>query len=137
VTDAGDDELRILFQRLARRIRSNRAEGDLGETQLSVLFQLDSHGPSAPSELASWERVTPPSMNRALNGLEDAGYVTRTKSPDDARKVVIELTTSARALIAETRRLRTAWFSQRLATLDPAERATLERALPTLRKLAE
>jgi DNA-binding MarR family transcriptional regulator len=137
VANTGDEELRILFQRIARRIRNNRVEGDIGDTQLSVLFNLDVHGASTPSELAAWERITPPSMNRALNGLEGAGYVTRTRSADDARKVVIELTPAASALIVETRRLRTAWFSKRLATLDPSERAALERVLPTLRKLAE
>jgi DNA-binding MarR family transcriptional regulator len=136
VTHPNDGDLRITLQRIARRIRANRAEGDLGDTQLSVLFHLE-RGPSTLTELAAHERITPPSMNRALNGLEDSGYVTRTKSADDARKVVIDLTPAAIALLGETRRLRTAWFSQRLATLDPGERAALEAALPTLRKLAE
>ena len=137
MVEADDDELRLVFQRIARRIRNNRAEGDLGDTQLSVLFNLDAHGPSTPSELAALERITPPSMNRTLNGLEDSGYVTRTKSVDDARKVLVELTPAAEALLVETRRLRTAWFTRRLATLTPEERSTLERALPTLRRLAE
>ena len=133
----GDDELRIVLQRISRSIRNNRAEGDLGDTQLSVLFHLDAHGASTPSELATFEHVTPPSMNRTLNGLEEAGYVTRTRSADDARKVVIDLTPAAETLLAETRRLRTAWFSQRLAILDPAERAALDAVLPILRKLAQ
>ncbi len=132
-----DDDLRILFQRIARRIRNNRAEGDLGDSQISVLFNLEVHGPSTPSQLAAHDRITPPSMNRTLNWLEEAAYITRTRSVDDARKVVVELTPTAVALLAETRRLRTAWFSQRLATLSTEERAALDRALPTLRKLAE
>ena len=136
MTDA-DDDLRIVLQRIARRIRRNRAEGDLSDTQVSVLFNLQMHGAATPSELAARDQLTPPSMNRTLNGLEDAGYITRTRSVDDARKVVVELTPSAEALLVETRRLRTAWFSQRLATLEPEERAALDRALPTLRKLAE
>jgi len=132
-----DDELRIVFQRIARRIRSNRAEGDLGDTQLSVLFHLEMQGPHTPSDLAAREHITPPSMNRALNGLEQRGYITRTRSEDDARKVVVDLTDASRELLAETRRLRTAWFSQRLSTLTPGERAALESVLPTLRRLAE
>ena len=132
-----DDDLRILLQLIARRIRNNRAEGDLGDTQISVLFNLERYGPSTPSELAAHDHLTPPSMNRTLNGLEDAAYITRTRSVDDARKVVVELTPAGQELLGETRRLRTAWFSQRLATLSPDERAALDRALPTLRRLAE
>ena len=134
---ADDDELRIVIQRIARRIRSNRADGDLGDSQLSVLFRLALHGPATPTELAAFERVTPPSMNRTLNGLEGAGLITRTKSPDDARKVVIDITPAATAFLNETRRLRTAWFSQQMAKLDPPDHDALTLALPILRKLAE
>ena len=42
---ATDDELRHLLLRVARRIRVNRAEGDVGDSQLSVLFHLDLGGP--------------------------------------------------------------------------------------------
>jgi hypothetical protein len=43
-----DDDLRILLQRIARRIRANRADGDVGDSQLSVLFYLDVRGPLTP-----------------------------------------------------------------------------------------
>ena len=132
-----DEQLRFLVQRIARRIRFNRAEGDLGDTQLSTLFHLKVHGPSTPGDLAAVERVTPPSMNRALNTLEERGFIIRTRSDTDARKVVVTITPAASALVAETRRLRSAWFSQHLATLSPDERAALDAALPALRKLAE
>lgn len=134
---ADDDDLRIVIQRVARRIRNSRAEGDLGESQLSVLFHLDVRGPLSPSELAALELVTPPSMNRTVNGLEEAGYVVRERATDDARKVRVSITPRARDLLAETRRQRTAWFSQQLATLDPAERAALDAAASVLRRLAD
>ena len=133
---ADDDELRIVLQRVARRIRSNRAEGDLGDSQLSVLFHLEARGTLTPTELAALEHITPPSMNRTVNGLEEAGFVTRAKSVDDARKVHVSLTPRGEALLVETRRLRSAWFSEELATLTDGERAALDAALPTLRKLA-
>ena len=47
------------------------------------------------------------------------------------------LTPAGRSLIAETRRLRTAWFSRQLAELTPEERAALEAAMPALRRIAE
>ena len=56
---------------------------------------------------------------------------------DDARKVVVSITSAGRDLITETRRLRTAWFIQRLAELTPDERAAFERLVPVLRRWSE
>ena len=131
-----DDELRLLLQKVARRIRNNRG-ANVSDSQLSVLFQLDEHGERTPSELAEHDHLSPPSMNRTLNGLEEAGLIVRTKSTDDGRRVNVSLTPGGRSLITETRRLRTAWFSRRLADLTPEERAALQAATPALRQIAE
>lgn len=134
--DAADEELRILIQKVARRIRNNRASDDLSDTQIGVLSFL-ADAAHSPSELAAHERVTPPSMNRTLNGLEQAGLVERTPSADDARRVQVTITAAGLTQIGETRALRTAWFSQRLADLSPDERRALEAATPVLRRLAQ
>jgi DNA-binding MarR family transcriptional regulator len=136
VANGNDDELRMLLQRVARRIRNNRADGTMSDTKMGVLFRLEI-SPATPSQLAERERVTPPSMNRTLNGLEEAGLVARTPDPDDARKVIVTITAAGIHLITETRRLRTAWFSQRVAELSPSERAALEAVIPVLRRIAE
>ncbi|CAN5165087.1 MarR family transcriptional regulator [soil metagenome] len=137
MTATDDDDLRILVQKLARRIRNNRSDEHVTDSQLSVLFQLDKIGAQSPGQLAVHERVSPPSMNRTVNGLESAGLISRSPSTDDARKVVVTLTAAGADLIDATRRLRTAWFSQRLAELEPAERAALDAVAPILRKLAD
>jgi DNA-binding MarR family transcriptional regulator len=130
-----DEELRMLIQRVARRIRNNRA-GEDSDTRLSVLFRL-AEGDLSPSELAARERVTPPSMNRTLNGLERDGLVARTPAEDDARRVRVSVTAAGRERIAETRALRTAWFARQLGQLTRDERRALETVVPVLRKLAE
>lgn len=129
-----EEELRIVIQRVSRGIRNNRGDG-VSDSQLAVLVDLDLRGPLGPSELAALEHVTPPSMNRTLNGLETAGLVTRSKSSDDARKVIVELTPAGAGLLVETRRLRTAWFSRRLEALSADERESLLAVTPILRKL--
>ena len=134
--EAADEELRLLIQKVARRIRNNRADDALGDSQLGVLFTLEVAALS-PSELASLERVTPPSMNRTLNGLEEAGLVERSPSGDDARRVRVSITDAGLAQIAETRALRTAWFARQLAELSERERAALQAAIPVLRRLAD
>ena len=133
----GDEELRLLIQKVARRIRNNRSSADLSDSQLGVLFRLEANGDRSPGELAEHEHVTPPSMNRTLNGLEAAGLVARHPADDDARRVRVSLTAAGLALIAETRALRSAWFAERLAALTPTERRAIEAAIPVLRRLAE
>jgi DNA-binding MarR family transcriptional regulator len=132
-----ENELRLVLQRVARRIRNNRGDESLGDSQMGVLFLLEKHGDASPSSLAEHERVSPPSMNRTINGLEERGLVRRTPSEADARKVTVSLTDAGRDLIRETRRLRTAWFSRRVAELTADERRALEAVTPILRKIAD
>ena len=137
VAEFDGDDLRLTVQKLARRIRSTRARGDISDSQLAVLMRLHHDGESTPGRLAELERVTPPSMNRTVNGLESAGLVRRQPARDDARKVLVDLTPAGTELVLETRRLRTEWFSERLAELTAEERRILDAAAPVLRRLAE
>lgn len=135
--DAGQEEqLRILIQRVSRRIRVERG-ANVSDSHLGVLGWLHREGPTTPGELAVRERVSPPSMNRTLNALAEAGRVRRDPSPDDARKVIVSITAEGEALIAETKRLRSAWFHDRLAELETADRDALQEVLPVLRRLAD
>ncbi|MCW4385869.1 MarR family transcriptional regulator [Salinibacterium sp. SYSU T00001] len=132
-----DSELRLTIARLARRMRQERAEADLGPSQLGVLIALAVRGPQTLGELSTHERVTAPSMNRTVNLLEASGLLARAASPFDGRKVIIDLTDAGHALVDETKRRRDAWFAERLSSLSDHERAVLDAALPVLRKLAE
>jgi DNA-binding MarR family transcriptional regulator len=130
-------QLRQTVLHLARRVRAERADAAMSDGKLMVLFSLAVHGPQTLGSLAEQERVTPPSMNRTINGLVEAGFVTRTTDASDGRKVVIDVSDAGARLVKETRRRRDAWFSSRLASLSPEERATLEAAAPILRRLAD
>lgn len=137
MTDASDDDLRLAILRISRRIRLERADEDVTDGQLSVLFVLWKEGPQTLSSLAEHERVTPPSMNRTVNALVEKALVTRTGSPDDGRKVLIEATDAGLEIARETKRRRVAWFSRQLETLEPEQRAALNLAAPILRELAD
>ena len=135
-TEENDETLRMAIQKLARRVRSYRGE-DLGDGQLAVLVHLNHADGASPAELADRERVTPPSMNRTINALEARGLVTRTRDEHDARRVIVRATDAGRALLGETRRLRSQWFRGRYSALTPEDRDLLLRAAPVLRKLAD
>lgn len=128
--------LRDAIGRLGRRLRAERAPTDLSLGQWAALRTLDRHGPMTPSELAAHEKVQPPSMTKIVAALEQHGYVTRTPDPVDRRQVVVSASPDGLALLADDRRRRDKWVSQRLTTLEPSERAALAAALPVLEKLS-
>jgi len=129
--------LRIAVARLSRRLRAEKADDELSDTQTSTLAFLVREGSGTIGRLSEHERVTPPSMNRTVNRLEEAGYVRRTADAADGRKVVVVPTESGLRLVTETRRRRDAWLHQRLRTLTPEQRETLAEAAAIIRELAD
>ena len=128
-------DLRIATFRLARRMRTQRAVDSMSDGQFAVLAVLFVHGPHTLTELADRERVSSPAMNRTVNCLQDAGYVTRTADENDGRKVVIDLTDLGRAVVDETARRRDAWVEEALAEITPGERATLASAAEIMQRM--
>ena len=122
--------------RRARRLRAERGDHGLTLTQLAVLATLSRHGQMSPSDLASHERVQPPSMTRTINGLVDLGLVERSPDPDDGRQVRVDLTDEGRTLLAQDRAQREEWLSRQMADLTPEERATMKKAASILDRLA-
>jgi DNA-binding MarR family transcriptional regulator len=132
-----DDDLRVAILRLSRRMRLERSSTDITDSQLSVLFVLNREGAQTLGSLSDHERVTPPSMNRTVNHLVEASLVTRSTTPDDGRKVLIEATSAGVQVVQETKRRRQAWFARQLDGLSPQDRATLDAAAPIFRTLAD
>ncbi|MBA8815186.1 DNA-binding MarR family transcriptional regulator [Microbacterium halimionae] len=122
--------------RLARRLRAQRAVDTLSDGQYTVLAALKHFGAHTLGELAERERVTPPSMNRTVNCLADAGYIARTTDDTDRRKTNIDLTPTGRALVEETTRRRDAWLEGALANLTAEQREVVARAASILREVA-
>ena len=127
--------MRVSVMRLARRLRSERADHDLTLTQMAALATLDRHGPLTPRELADHEKVQPPSMTRTIAALEQRGLIARTPHESDGRQHLVSLTADARVLLREDRRRREAWLAKRLAELTPEEREILRAAAPLLDQL--
>ncbi|MDQ6649604.1 MAG: MarR family transcriptional regulator [Actinomycetota bacterium] len=129
--------LRLAVMRLARRLRSERADNALTLTQLAALATVDRHGSLTPGELAAHERVQPPSMTRVIASLEGLGLLERAPHPSDRRQVLVSMSKAGRSLLREDRRRRDAWLSQRLRELPADDVATLRSAVEILQGLAE
>ena len=126
--------LRLVVARLARRLRQ---EADAGVTvsQLSVMATLSRSGPTTLGELAAMEGVQPPSMTKIVAALERARLVTREADVADGRVAWVRLSQEGQRLIHRSRSRKNAFLARRLRDLSPAERATLERAVPILERL--
>ncbi len=129
--------LRPSLLRLTRVIRNQRVDISVTLTQLSAMSTVHNHGPMSAGELASCERVQPPSMTKVLANLEERGLVRREPHPQDRRQAIIAITAEGVRLLDEERRSRDAWLSQRLVRLTSDERALLRRVIPLFDKLAE
>ncbi len=128
--------LRVGVMRLGRRLRLERDSDALTPNQFAVLGNLHRIGPMTVGELATAERVKPPSMTRTIASLEAAGLIRRRPHETDGRQVVVELTDAADAVIDAERRRRDAWLAVRLDALEPAERELIERVAPLLERIA-
>ncbi|GAB6985129.1 MarR family winged helix-turn-helix transcriptional regulator [Nocardioides pyridinolyticus] len=139
-TDAGlAAELRLSVMRLRRRLANERhPDNELSLNQMAVLGCLFRNGGALTvGELASAERVQPPSMTRSVNCLERSGDVVRRPHETDGRQVVVQLSDQGRARVLADRDRRDAWLNQRLKELSPEQRATLRKAAPILEDLAQ
>ena len=129
--------LRLAVTRLARRLRT-QLPGDLSPSQLATLSSVERLGPLTLGELSAVERVKPPTMTKIVACLEEQGLVSRTVDQSDRRVARVEATAEGRRFLDRSRRQKDAYLAERLRTLDPADRAALERAAEVLdRFLAE
>jgi DNA-binding MarR family transcriptional regulator len=129
--------LRPSLLRLTRLVRNQRVDQSVTLTQLSAMGTLYKHGPMTPGELATCEKVQPPSMTKVLANLEERGLVRRDPHPTDGRQAIIAITKAGNELLESERRSRDLWLTRRLAALTPEERALVQRVIPILDKLAE
>ena len=137
-SDAGlASSLRVSVARLHRRLRTEDVD-DLGVSVggVAVMSVLYRRGEQTVGQLASAERVQPPSMTRTVTCLERDGYVTRHPHPTDGRQVVIAISEAGEALILADRRRRDAWLARCLRDLTPDERSALRKAAPILERLS-
>jgi DNA-binding MarR family transcriptional regulator len=128
--------LRLAITRTSRRLRQEASQG-LSPSLTSALATIDTHGPLTPSELAKRERVQRPTATRLVARLEELGVLQRMADPQDRRSSLLSVTPAGHALMEELRGRKTAYLAHRLESLDPQERAALDRAAAILERLLE
>lgn len=122
---------------LGRRLRSERPEGAVTLSAISLLGTLRRLGPMSATKLAAEERLQPQSLTRMVARLEKDGLIERQRSRDDRRAVTIALTEKGRSVLAEDLRSRLKWLQASMAeALSDEERASLIAAAGAMQRLA-
>jgi DNA-binding MarR family transcriptional regulator len=112
---------------LRNAARTDVASGQ-GPARLSALSVLVFGGVKTLGQLASAERVKPPTMSRIVAGLKTAGLVRIHADGKDARKIQISVTPKGERLLQEARRRRIHAVAETLSGLNGSDLELLQRA---------
>ncbi len=127
-----------LLGRAARLTRLLMRSGahTLSRTEAGVLATL-TDGARRITELAATEALAQPTVTQLVDKLEVRGLVTRRRSGDDGRVVLVEITAAGEAALEEVRVEIRANMRGALAGLPDAELIELAHAAETLGSLLE
>ncbi len=134
--DAAVEAAVVRIGRIARHLGRAKqtavAEVGLSDFEYDTLHHLmirDTPGSASPTELAADLGVSGAGMTGRLDGLEKAGWVRRTPSVDDRRRVVVEVTREGLAIWKRAMGIRGDAEEELAAALTERELATLNRLL--------
>jgi DNA-binding MarR family transcriptional regulator len=132
-------ELRGLLARLIKKLRKESVTGrHLSLTERSTLSALYQQKQMLPSELASSEKITNQSMSQILNHLLELGYITRTPSDTDKRKVLISLTEPGEKTLLQVRAERNEWLAKAISdSCDEEEIKLLKKVIGPLTRVVD
>jgi DNA-binding MarR family transcriptional regulator len=131
-------EVRTEIARLAYHLRTPATRSGITPTRLAALAALARHPAGLrQGDLAELMNISAPSMTRLVEIMAEAGWVDRSRDPDDGRALLLVLSPVGEKTLETLRQETTSVLSGDLAELSPDERATLEAAVPVLRRLAD
>ena len=131
------NELRPLLLQINRHLRRELAPLGITAVQAALLHAIRTTPGIGSRALADREGMSKPAMTTAIDRLETAGLVRRSRSARDARCVELELTEKGQRVSRSARSRRTAWLASRLERLEPGELAAIADAVAPLRQLLE
>jgi len=94
------ENLRRVISRLLKILKNHTKNDELlSLTERSTLASIYQYSEILPSELAVMEKVTAQSMSQIINKLLEHGFIKKTPSKTDKRKVIITITTTGKKIV--------------------------------------
>jgi DNA-binding MarR family transcriptional regulator len=117
----------VLLTRLAKQVYRRSSDELLGMQlrHLVALSYVRDHDACPQHELAEAFCMDANNVVLLLNELEQLGYATRLRDPDDRRRHMVQLTPAGAEALGLAERAQEAIEDDVLQALDPSERATL------------
>jgi DNA-binding MarR family transcriptional regulator len=134
-TALGADLLKVVAR--LNRFATQRTQLPLPWAQARLLSTIEDRGEARISDLAELDHCSQPTMTTQVRRLEDAGLVTRTADPGDARAVLIRITDAGVDVLARARIDRAAVIDPLLERLTDDERAALGTAVDVMRQMLQ
>jgi len=131
------DRLRPVLMRLSRELRREARAAGISPSSVTLLVAIQGAPGIGVKELAERERMSAAGMSQQVERLVGAGYVARTPSESDRRRIGLALTDEGRRVLRRVRSRRTLWLSRRLGTLTPEELAAIDAAAAPLARLLD
>jgi DNA-binding MarR family transcriptional regulator len=119
------------------RLASRESQSTIPHALWRALSHIEELGPLRISELAAADRCSQPTATTMVQRLEQRGWVRRAADPDDSRAVRIAVTEAGRDELATNRRTAGEHLADRMARLDPQDRAALARGVRALHHLID
>lgn len=119
------------------RLATQRIQMPLPAAQARLLATIEVHGEARIGDLAAVDHCSQPTMTTQVRRLEDAGLVSRTVDPGDARAVRIRITPDGKRTLNAVRSDRAAAIEPQLAQLKAEDRKVLAEAVDVLRRLVD
>jgi DNA-binding MarR family transcriptional regulator len=115
------DRLRPVLLRVARELRREARAAGIAASDVSLLVSIKYAPGIGVNELAERERMSAAAMSKHVDRLVREGWVERTPSESDRRRIGLTLTEEGRRVLRNVRSRRTVWLSPRqLAAIDAA-----------------
>lgn len=124
------DIARLLGVQFDRRARQGL---ELSRAQCRVALYLSKYGEMNQAKLAELLEVTPMTVARMLDRMEEAGWVARVQDPNDRRALSVRATPKAERVLADAMKLGDEITAVALAGLSAAERRALVALLRRIR----
>jgi DNA-binding MarR family transcriptional regulator len=104
----------------------------LAPSHLLVLQEIEQRGETTPTVLAATLQFGQATITNIVDRLEAGALVTRRRSDQDKRQIILHVTDAGRSVIETAPDLLQTRFSERFVTLPPWERAMILAALERL-----
>ena len=133
------ENLRVVISRLVKILRTQTKNDELlSLTESSTLAVIYHYKEILPSELASAEKVTAQSMSQIIKKLLDRGFIKRTSSKTDKRKVLITITAAGMNAVEKRRSERQEWLARSIGEkTTQKEKEVLMNAIAVMAKLGQ